>query len=423
MLGQQYFDRRFSDLSHLSPIPYLSGDGELGDASGSIRVEWELTVPITGEGLLVFSTRQVLDPSRMVSGRQRFNEWSLNGTCHQDNSRVTAEGIVLPSMSFSTADPEATYFSHFRSLDLRPEGAQAPDSIQAMVRNLTFLGLEPTARGNGWALDKFHVAVAGRHVYFHLSPHRDAIKGLIDSERIDRALMSEIRVPLAAGENLDHALAILETAEWLSALATLNRTFSPLILLLSRGRPCGWRVLDIGSDDFRTGGVIDNDVIPAGISGFIEATFDRFNTLNSAFNFRQFIDMALVMCRQRHLEFRLASLIMAFEYFCTNYLTHRGEHLDPETNIQQKLYMINRYLRFIPRDLLDDTLRRDIRNPLFHQGAIIGSSRDALWQWFTEYWELLLQVVFVVLHYQGQYISPVTNDPATVPAPGGGATP
>ncbi len=422
MVGPEYFERRFGDIHHLSPIPYLCGAGELRGSPGAMRVEWEVSVPITGEGLLVLTCDQVIGPTHLTVG-PRFTEWCLQGSCNQDGSVVVGEGIIMPRMSFSTDSPQPVYFCHFRSIDIRPHDAPAPDMIRALMRNFDFLGLERTAYGSGWSLDRFQVNVAGRAVHFHLSPYRNAAYALIESERIDRALLSEVRVPLGENDTLEAAFEVLEQVEWMVAFGTLNRTFSPVIHLMRGDQPCGIRMLEVGSDNFLRGGIIDNHVIPAGLKQFIETTFDRFVALDAAFGLRQWVDMALVMCRQRHLEFRLASLLMGFEYLCSNYLRHLGETLDPETNIQQKLNILNRHLRFIPRDMLDDTLRRDIRNPLFHQGVIIGSNRDSLWGWYTEYWNLLLQIAFVILRYTGEYISPMTNAVTVVPRCGAGVAP
>ena len=38
-----------------------------------------------------------------------------------------------------------------------------------------------------------------------------------------------------------------------------------------------------------------------------------------------------------------------------------------------------------------------------------------LWEWYTSYFDLLIQIVFVVLGYGGQYISPINNQPTPVP--------
>jgi hypothetical protein len=79
--------------------------------------------------------------------------------------------------------------------------------------------------------------------------------------------------------------------------------------------------------------------------------------------------------------------------------------------------MLNGFLRFIPSGLLGEELRADIRNPLFHTGTIVGADVLTLWSWFTRYFDLLIQIFFVILNFRGAYISWVTNAPQSVPVP------
>ena len=123
------------------------------------------------------------------------------------------------------------------------------------------------------------------------------------------------------------------------------------------------------------------------------------------------------MRNQKQPEFLLAGLLLSYELFTTMFLTDKGKPPHQESNVQQKLNKLNAYLRFIPKAMLDDTLRKDIRNPLFHQGAIDGADMATLWDWYTSYFDLLIQIVFVVLGYSGDYISPINHQPTAVPTP------
>jgi len=78
--------------------------------------------------------------------------------------------------------------------------------------------------------------------------------------------------------------------------------------------------------------------------------------------------------------------------------------------------MLNNFLRFIPAELLDDHLRATIRNPLFHTGILVGASMNDKWQWYTRYYDLLLQIILVALRYQGEYLSQIDFSVTTVPA-------
>lgn len=417
MLGRAYFEGRLGDIFSLSPVPYLSGEGELRDARGAFPVKWELNVAVTGESVFAITTDRFIPPDRWVNADRTFVEWALTGRLADPPSSGTGVGVMLSRSSFTSNERHFTYFGHFRQLDIVPDGAGTPTRIQALVRNLTFLGLERTTYGTREAVDKLHVAVAGRQVYFHLSEQQSQLKDLLDIERIDRALMSEAHVPLAAGETVEDGMRILGTLESLLSFLTLNRATAPLVRLKAGDRDVGLRVMDLPSDPYRRDEIVDNHMIPGGIKACVEAVYDNFLSLDGPLGLRRFIDMVLVMNQQRAVEFKLAGLILAYEFFCTNFLTAQGKPPAPESNIQQKLNGVNSFLRFIPKALLDDTLREDIRNPLFHQGVIVGANMRTLWGWHTEYFDLLLQIVFVVLGYAGQFISRQTYSPVAVPTP------
>lgn len=416
MLGQPYFERRLGDIYDLSPIPYVAGVGELSDGTAPIQARWELNVSVTGKPVLAISTKKVIGPDRMAKAG-RFVEWRLVGKSTDGEYTATAEGVILSNLSFSSAEEYTTYFGHFRQMDLLRAGANSPTRLEALVRNLDFVGLEWSQHGSAKRQDKFHVTVAGRQVYFHNYAEQKRLKELIEIDRLDRAILGEIHVPIVADESLETAMTTLEMIEWFTAFLTMNRTSAPVIRLTDQGNLCGWRIMELGSDPFRRGDIVDNHLIPAGMKAAFETAFANFLRLDPKLDLRRFIDMMLVMRNQKQLEFMLAGLLLSYEFFTTKFLTDQGKPPPQESNVQQKLNQLNSYLRFIPKDMLDDTLRKDIRNPLFHQGAIVGADMATLWDWYTSYFDLLIQIVFVVLGYSGNYISPINHQPTVVPTP------
>lgn len=416
MLGQLYFERRLGDIYDLSPIPYLAGVGELSDGTAPLEVQWELNVAVTGEPVLAISTKTVIGPDRMAKGN-RFVEWRLVGQSVNGEFTASAEGVILSRMAFSSAEEYTTYFGHFRQMHLSRPGAGSPTRIEALVRNLEFMGLEWGQYGTEKRLDRFHVNVAGRQVSFHHYAEHKRLKDLIGTDRLDRAILGEIHVPIGASEPIEAAMATLEMIEWFTAFLTMNRTFAPLVRLTDNEGLCGWRIMELGSDPFRRGDIVDNYLIPCGMKVALETAFPSFLKLDPKLDLRRFIDMMLVMRNQKQPEFMLAGLLLSYEFFTTKFLTDQGKPPPQESNVQQKLNQLNSYLRFIPKAMLDDTLRKDIRNPLFHQGAIVGADMATLWDWYTSYFDLLIQVVFVVLGYSGNYISPVNHQPTAVPTP------
>jgi hypothetical protein len=415
MVGKEYFERRIGDIYHLSPIAYMSGEGDLRDQMESIKVQWELNVSITGEHLLVLTSERVIPPDRCVNSDGTFVEWSLIGTTTGGESTVTAGGVTLSQSSFSSERIQSTYFSHFRQMDIAQAHSGTTTSLEAMARNLTFVGLETTIQDSLRSLDKFRVAVASRQIYFYLSEQENELKNLIKIRRIDRALMSKIHVPLAPGEAIEDGLRILDTLEWLVSFLTLNQISAPLIRLMVGEKFYGWRIRNTLSHPYKPEEIVDNGYIHGGIKACIEAIYDNFHALEVTLQLRRFVDMILEMHQQRKVDLKLAVLIMAYELFCTSFLTYKGEPPSQESNIQQKTNRINYHVRFIPKNLLDDTLRGNIRNPLFHQGVIVGAGIETLWDWYTQYFDLLLQIVFVILGYSGFFISRVSHTPIPVP--------
>lgn len=418
MLGQHYFAERLGDIYSLSPISYLSGTGRLASDATSLDVDWELSASITGDCILALSSQQVIDPSLFVAHGRRFRQWELSGNSSDDEFSISSQDIGLSNLRWSApaASGSATYFAHFNLIRLERAGNFQISSIRGLARNLDFAGIEWTEHGSQRKCDKFTCRIAGRDVVFQQRQDVNDVKHLIEIERIDAGLMSSVTVPLLPGDSLADGAACLESIEWVLAFVTRNRTFCPFVQMIADNEICGWQIHATNSSRYKRDEIIDNHIIPAGLQSFLESQFDGFVALDHQIDLRRFVDMTLVMGEQRQPEFMLAGLLLCIEYLCTKLLDHYGTPMGAESNVQQKLNRLNGHLRFIPRSLLDDELRADIRNPLFHQGAIVGASVDTLWNWYVRYWDLLVQIFFVALGYSGNYLSREDYSVKVVPA-------
>lgn len=414
MLGQRYFEQRLGDIYSLSPIRYIAGTGKLNDGETLLDVTWELNVSVTGDSILAISTTSVIGLARMLKAGS-FVKWQLIGKSEDSEFKATADDLILSEMSYSSTHEHTTYFGAFQKIELLKKEASPPTHLEALVRNLDFMGLEWGQHGLESRRDRFQVNLADRKIDFRNYAEMKHLKKLIKSGRLDRAILGEIHVPILVGESLDEAMGTLDMIEWLTSFLTMNRTFSPLVRLQAQGDFCGWRISELPSDPIRGFGIVDNHVIPGGLKNAIEQTFANFVNIEPKLQLLRFFDMLLVMRNQRQLEFLLAGLLLSYEFFTTMFLTDKGKPPPQESNVQQKLNQLNAYLRFIPKAMLDDTLRKDIRNPLFHQGAIFGKDTLTLWGCYTSYFDLLIQIVFVVVGYTGDYISPINHQPTTVP--------
>lgn len=414
MLGQEYFERRIGDIFDLSPIPYISGSGDLRNLNYSVSVDWELNVSITGESILVLTSNARINNEDIVDSNRRFVKWELTGSTANNSYTIKGEGVILHRSSYSSNDMQCVYHCRFQQIDITTARPMELTRLDSLLRNFTFWGLEFSACGTDNVRDKFHVLAANRRINFHLSPHEKKVKELIDNERIDQALMSEVHIPLNTDEALDDGLQILFTLQWIISLLNLNQVSAPVVKLMSGDNIYGWRILQPLTTPYMSGEIIDNFHINGGIKIFIETLYDRIVSLDGSLGLRRFIDMVLTMNQQRTVEFKLAGLLLAYEFLCTSFLTYSRATPSIDSNIQQKLNCVNTHLRFIPRTFLDDTLRADIRNPLFHQGQIVEANIQQLYKWYTSYFDLLLHIIFAILGYNGTFLSRVDYTLVTV---------
>ena len=417
MRGQDYFRDRLREIYEFSPIPYLSGEGELEHGTRTVRVRWEVCVPITGDPLFALSSavRALIPQEQWCWPSRSFNQGTLRGHLASGET-VSATGVIVTGVSLSSTAQDITYAAHFRQFEIIHQ-ERAPTAIVAEMRNFTFLGTEQVIRGEGWYLGRFRTVLPSRTVVFEMKPEHERIESLIKSERIDRAILSEARIPLLGSEQHNDVWSILSNLEWLLSFLTLNRINSPIVRWLDGDAICRTTISDWFSDCYRHVEIMDNLRVPGGLKICLEQVYPNFAALDQTLGLRHLVDKLLQSVDQTSIDFQLAGLILSFEYLCTRYLTSQGSPPGDASSIQDKLRAANRYLRFIPSGLLDDTLRNNIRNPLFHTGAIPNTDMDALLGWYREYFELLIQIIFMILGYRGEYISRLNYEPARMPVP------
>jgi hypothetical protein len=417
MVGEEFFQGRLGDIYVLSPIPYLCGRGCLRREARFVDVLWELNVSVTGSATLVLSSHTLLDINQMIGPGRAFLDWGLLGETLDGQHAIDARGIIISNVRFSvgTNADIPRYVCHFQRADIRPSSPVRPDNVVAFVQNLSFAGIEFSRQGTRIVADKFCTTIANREVVYQLREDHDRLKQLLEIDRIDRGLLSCISLPLSPNEAVEDGLRILENIEWLTSFFSQNRTFAPLVQLKQNGEPCGWTILEMSSDPLSPHAIVDNHAIPGGLRAALQDTYDRYCFVQGRIDLRVFVDLYLICAQQKHADIKLANLILAFEYLCTMLLTAYGRPPAVDASIQDKLRMLNGFLRFIPAALLDEELRADVRNPLFHTGALVGTDMRTKWEWFTRYFDLLIQIVCVVLQYQGQYISPINAAPCPTP--------
>lgn len=73
-------------------------------------------------------------------------------------------------------------------------------------------------------------------------------------------------------------------------------------------------------------------------------------------------------------------------------------------NFLEKLRKLNTFLKKISKKYLDDTLRKDYRNPLFHSGELIEKDIDRLTDLLFLYTDLLYNIIFDYVGYSNDFI-------------------
>jgi hypothetical protein len=353
----------------------------------------------------------------MIDTNGEFQYYQLRGTSADATYGINAVDVIVPNMQFTagTERQRPHYFCHASEIRV-VQSDQRPTRVVGLAQNLAFAGIDWTQFPDRRVADHFRIDVADRTVIYRHATNYDRLREMIKIERIDRALLANIEIPVQEQESVQDVMVVLNHLEWLTSLTTENRTFCPLIRLDRDDLIVGWIIRDLPSYPLVSGGLIDNHFIPGGLRNVLQTCFDRLVFLRGRIELHRIIDMLLVVKQQKYPEFKLSGLILAFENLCTNALIAYGSPPNAEASIQTKLRSLNNHLRFMPAELLGDELRANIRNPLFHTGALVGANMQTKWEWFTRYLDLIDQIILVLLEYRGDYISPITNASQTTPA-------
>ena len=165
---------------------------------------------------------------------------------------------------------------------------------------------------------------------------------------------------------------------------------------------------DLISSPYHSNGFIDNKTIHGGLVQYFNECYASFDALDREINLRMLVSSLQGMYEGKYLEHKIAGLLIAYEYFLTKYLVKLGHRIEEvkHLSIQDKLRRLNSHMRFIPSRLLGDTLRKDVRNALFHTWEIPLIPFEQKLEIYNEYFDLLIQIILRSLGYTGKYISP-----------------
>ncbi|NUU73969.1 hypothetical protein [Paenibacillus xylanilyticus] len=403
------FHNKLGDIYPHSLLRYLSGIGNLMNDSTSLPVSWEFCLDITGTSHFILKHR----------GRHYHNleEHSFSGHCNElVGWSINIKKIWITS-TISEGLSEVLYCKtpEFIFEKREVEGIQ-PSKAIAHITNFDFLGLEKTETNGGFILDKFSVDLKRLALEFKLTENSNEIKKLIDTKRINHGVLSYITVVPYESHSLEEIKKEIGSITSFLSSVTLTTNYPQKIEYYDDNNDIvRFDVMDTTKLSFNNEAIIDNFLTWRGLKHLFESSYLKYRELEDSLKLNEFTNRIVDIQNQTFIDNKLAQLIMAYEFLISNYLVSHGLSRDnlEEMNIQKKMTSLNTQLRFIPRELLNDDLRK-VRNPLFHTGAIPFMEGNDLYNFYTEYNDLLMRIYLRIIGYDGEYISRKDYKPVQV---------
>jgi len=418
MVGEQYFEMRQGKKFEYSILRYLCGTGRLGSPNWAKEVDWEINVDVTGRCLLILSNQNFTEAFNLLDYEENllvFKGYSQDDlwltSCNKLRiSHIETNLELGEPLDIVTGIPQQIIINRIDSpLEIT--------DIKGFINNFKFLGLETSQYGRCYVRDKFTINVQNRNIVFRqLKKHKEILE-LIETKQVSNAVLSTMKFPVI--ESIEDSRKLVNDICYFLCFVNINSNYCPVIYYLHDEEPVKIEIGDTITSPFHGNIVIDNHHIFGGLQQIFNGCFEQFQKLDEEINMKLFISNLLGMYEGKYLENKIANLLLSYEYLMTKLLIARNNILTQQQvanlNFQQKLARVNGLLRFIPRALLGDTLRTDVRNPLFHQGEIPFLDFNSKLTVFTEYFDLLMQIVFILIGYSGDYISRIDYKVRQVP--------
>jgi hypothetical protein len=395
MLGKDYFANRLGDIYEYSRIQYKSGKCVSNQENNYF---WELCVDVSGNIIFVLHSNTITDCTLKISRIQ-----SIYGMCNDEVWEITSTDIVIQKITTSFQDNSVltTYFC-------------IPSSILLKLKcktSITFSLVRGYFSNFSFSNRSFAAKVDDKDIQFKMLESSKNIIELIEIQRIDNALLSIIEVPVKECEDIDNVKAEITSISFFVSLLSANLNFVPIIEYISEDIVSQILIENTNKQSFHKKSIIDNFKISQGIPNAFDEIYQNYK----AYQREICIDIIIIFIAEinqtKHINLKLAIMLMAYEYLLLKYLISKGlaRHKIGD-NIQQKLNQVNSYLRFIPSEMTKNTLRESIRNPLFHQGEIPDFDIYEKIDIFNKYYDLLIKIILKILGYTGKYVSLLTHE-------------
>ncbi|MGF1987083.1 MAG: hypothetical protein RMY62_004380 [Nostoc sp. ZfuVER08] len=398
MLGQNYFATRLSDIYEYSRIHYRCGEGV---SSENIDYFWELCVDVSGNIIFLLHTKifthflEEIPKIKSFTGTSNDKAWKINCT----DIHVLSVEAKIPN--------KLTYFCipSIVNLEKQRNDVNVFNYAKAYFTNFEFSSIE-SDRG-------LVVNINGKDFCFQMIDKCKIIIDFLKRERINNALISTVTISFNSGESIKEIEDEIKSISWFLSLLNINGTFTPVIEYSDGNDVVKFSIENTVKNNFHRNCIIDNLLIEEGImNAFIEC-YQNYKNWQKNSDINTLISFMVEINQQKYIDIKLATMLMAYEYLLFKYLLNQGlTQNEIGDNIQQKLKQANKYLRFIPSKMMDETLRGSVRNPLFHQGEIPRLQSNEKIEIFKQYYNLMIKIVLKILGYTGEYISIITHKPS-----------
>lgn len=397
MLGQNYFENRLGDLYQYSRIPYKCGEGQVN----SKEYDWELCVDACGNIIFILSSHDHLQDLNDLSKIEHFSGISDDGIWNISctNIHILATEVEVSQKLALFCLPGSIVLKYKDKL------ASPPTLAKAYFSNFDFFRVD-CERG-------FLVEINSKQLCFQMLENSKRLIELINIGRIANAILSQVSIPIDQDENIQEIEEEARSISWFLSLLNVDSSFIPIIEYFSGEKIIQYSIENTVKNNLNRSYIIDNVRIDEGIPKAFIDCYGNYKDWQAKIDINTLIGFLAEINQQKYIDLKLAAMLMAYEYFLTKYLISQNSlRQDQVSNsIQDKLKSINCHLRFIPSQMMDDTLRGSIRNPLFHQGEISLMNLNDKIDVFKRYYNLLIRIVLRVLNYTGKYMSVETHSP------------
>jgi hypothetical protein len=361
------------------------------------RIFWELCIDISGNIIFILHAKQ---PIYDLVNLSQVN--SFSGMSDDEIWEIECTELHFLSHTGEISHGYRLTFFYLPSsitLKIKDLATRHPNLAKAYFSNFKFSGIENEGI--------FFVNINSKIICFEMLENSNEIIELINIQRISNAITSQVSITINQDENIDFIKNEITSISWFLSLLNLNLNFTPIIEYYANDEVVRYDIENTAKNTFNDHYIIDNFRIDGGIPKAFNDCYANYKTLDYELEVNKFIGFLAEINQQKYIEIKFATMIMAYEYLLFKYLSHKGENIGD--NIQQKLRQLNKHLRFIPNEMMDDTLRGSVRNPLFHQGEIPLLSLSEKRKIFKSYYDLLIKIILIIIGYKGEYMSIVTH--------------